>query len=401
MNEALRKLMIRQSELVEKINSLRKIEARSAEQGTELQTAENEYAAVQRDLRAALADDGAPADGGEGAERREIRSRASLGAYLTAYAQGVAAGGAESEWLAAEGCAQQTIPLSMLCQPETRATSPGPTDADIVSTTAAAVHPVFERTVGDYLGIEMPTVGGGQANFPFLSTSVTGGFVAKGSDVLETAAAYTVKTATPKRAGAAFAFSIHDSALYPPLESDLRRDLGSVVADVLDNAMLNGDGQGANANGLLAQLTDPTAPTDVVTFDSAVAMYMSHVDAKYALDESGVRMLVGRATYQKLGGLFRGTDSMMPASSWLRQHTGGLRSSNRIAAASSNVQQAVVVRESPDRRAVCPVWRGLEFIRDPYTNSKKGEVTTTINILLGDVVILRPDAYAQTAFKVA
>ena len=152
---------------------------------------------------------------------------------------------------------------------------------------------------------------------------------------------------------------------------------------------------------LMVCWTDPDAPADVVTFDSAVALYMGYVDAKYALDESEVRMLVGKATYQKLGSLFRGTDSTMPVASWLRQHTGGLRSTNRIAAPASNVQQAVVIRNSPDRRAVCPIWRGLEYIRDQYTGSKKGEVTTTVNILLGDVVILRPDAYEQTAYKVA
>ena len=402
MNEALRRLLIRQSELVEKINGLRKIETRSTEQATALQTAENEYADVQRDLRAALADDGRPADSGETAERREIRSRATLAGFLSAYGQGVAAGGAESEWLSAEGCAQQTIPLSMLVAPETRATvSPGPTDADAVSSTAATIHPVFERTVGPYCGIEMPTVGAGQQNYPFLSTSVTGGYVAKGADVVETAAAYSLKTATPKRAGAAFTYSIHDSALYGPLESDLRRDMGSIVADVIDDALLNGNGTAPNPNGILAQLTDPDAPTDTVTWDSAVALYMGYVDAKYALDESAVKMLVGKATYQKLGSLLRGTDSTMPVASWLRQHTGGLRSTNRIAAPTDNVQPAVVVRNSPDRRAVCPIWRGLEYIRDQYTGSKKGEVTTTVNILLGDVVILRPDAYAQTAYKVA
>ena len=401
MNDKLRRLFIRQSELVERINGLRKIETRSTEQDTELQTAENEYAEVQRDLRAALADDGAPADSGENAERREIRSRATLAGFLAAYGQSVPVTGAEAEWLAAEGCAQQQIPWSMLTAPETRAVSPGPTDADTVANTAATIHPVYERTVGPYLGIEMPTVAAGQQNYPFLSTSLTGGYVAKGADVLETAAGYTVKTATPKRAGAAFHYSIHDAALYAPLETDLRKDLGSVVADVLDDALLNGDGQGANANGMLNQLTDPDAPTDVVTFDSAVSMYMGFVDAKYALDESGVRMLVGKATYQKLGSLFRGTDSMTPVSTWLREHTGGLRSSNRIAAPASMVQQAVVVRNSPDRRAVCPIWHGLEYIRDPYTSAKAGEVHTTVNILLGDVVILRPEAYAQTAFKVA
>ena len=66
-------------------------------------------------------------------ERREIRSRATLAGFLRAYGQGVAADGAESEWLAAEGCAQREIPLSMLVEPEVRATvSPGPTDADTV-----------------------------------------------------------------------------------------------------------------------------------------------------------------------------------------------------------------------------------------------------------------------------
>ena len=83
--------------------------------------------------------------------------------------------------------------------------------------------------------------------------------------------------------------------------------------------------------------------------------------------------------------------------------TGGVRTSRRIGAPASNVQQAIIRRANPagDRVAVMPVWQGLELIRDPYTGAGKGEVVVTAMMLVGDVVVLRSGAFVQDSYRLA
>ena len=82
---------------------------------------------------------------------------------------------------------------------------------------------------------------------------------------------------------------------------------------------------------------------------------------------------------------------------------GGLRASRRIPNASSNVQQAVIVRRNPqgDRVAVAPVWSGLELVRDGVSDAAKGEIVVTGIILVGGVVLLRADVFVEDSFRLA
>ena len=41
------------------------------------------------------------------------------------------------------------------------------------------------------------------------------------------------------------------------------------------------------------------------------------------------------------------------------------------------------------------------LIDDIYTGSASGERYFTMHVLLGDVIVVQPDAYAQVAFKLA
>ena len=70
-------------------------------------------------------------------------------------------------------------------------------------------------------------------------------------------------------------------------------------------------------------------------------------------------------------------------------------------APASNVQQAVVSRTAGGGpNAVAPIWQGLELIRDPYSGAAKGDVSVTA-IMLWNFQVIRTDAYARAAFKVA
>ena len=50
------------------------------------------------------------------------------------------------------------------------------------------------------------------------------------------------------------------------------------------------------------------------------------------------------------------------------------------------------------RTAVCPHW-GEVAIDDIYSGSIKAERYFTMHVLLGDVILVQPDAYAQVRFR--
>ena len=73
-----------------------------------------------------------------------------------------------------------------------------------------------------------------------------------------------------------------------------------------------------------------------------------------------------------------------------------------------NVQAAILYRKGRAmmggsagmRTAVCPHW-GEVSIDDVYSGSASAERYFTMHVLLGDVILVQPDAYAQVAFQVA
>ena len=96
--------------------------------------------------------------------------------------------------------------------------------------------------------------------------------------------------------------------------------------------------------------------------------------------------------------------------------TGGWWTNKRMPAAAGDVQQAILYRMGRSfmggrmggdgmkmqgiRTAVCPHWNEIG-IDDIYTGSVKAERYFTFHVLLGDVILIQPDAYAQVAFRVS
>ena len=286
---------------------------------------------------------------------------------------------------------------------ETRAVTPAPGTVD--ENLAPIVPALFDRSAASWLGVEMPVVPTGDAGYPVLSTSVTGGVVAKSAAAAETAGAFTVTMAQPRRVTGSFRFLREDAARLNGMEAALRANIESVLSDEIDKLVINGSGTGDGAiNGLLAILDNPTAPVaDQETFARYVAAAASHVDGLFAVDLSGIRQLVGVATYAHMASAFRSNNDSMTAEGFLMDRTGGVRTSRRIAAARSNIQQAIVRLSNPagDRVAVSPIWNGIELIRDNITSAGKGEIVVTGLLLMGDVVILRPGVFVQDSYRLA
>jgi len=424
MDEKLRNILVRQSETREALNTLT---AEDNPDETKLTELRGKMADIEKELREALtatpdpsgddtSDDNIKVDAEE-RERRELRDKCGLHDFVGAAIQGkdVASGTPAEEYAAAMGCPGMT-PITLFGgtaeerareyrDRETRAVTPAPADGDVPSTHAPIVPAIFDRSVAGYLGIEMPTVGTGIQSYPVLGTSVTAGMVAEDGDAVNTAGAFSVSDADPRRLSGAFTVRKEDVAKLPNLESSLNQNLGQVMSDVLDIQLVNGDGDAPNLAGLLHLMTDPSAPAaGAETYARYQAALSSHIDGLYAVMPGDVRALVGVETLRHMLGVYRADEDATTAFDLAQSRYGGVRSTRRIAAPASNIQQAIIRRANPagDRVAVAPVWMGMELVRDIYgDNAKKGHITITATALVGGIVLLRPSVFVQDSFRLA
>ena len=345
------KLTIRASEIRQRLNEIAGLEGDALtdeirQEETRLQT---EYRDTETKLRAAIASEPGSVETrdrtetAEERERRELRAKSTLGAYIQAAIKDrTVTSGPEAELSAAFEC-PGLVPLELFAEDratggvEERAVTPAP--ATLNQNLASIVPALFDRSAAAWLGIDMPTVGTGIAAYPILSTSLTGGPKAKSAAADETEGAFTVGSARPRRVTGSFRFTLEDAAVLGGMEEALRANVSMVLSDAADKQAINGSGSGdGTINGLLAQLTDANAPdANAETFARYVAAAASHVDGLYAVDLMGVRQLVGPHTYRHAAGVFRANEDSMTAESWLRERTGGLRTSRRIADPGANI----------------------------------------------------------------
>ena len=421
MTKELIELLTKQSEHRERVNILSGKAEPTETETAELTELRTKLTTIEPEIRTQLAkEEGLPGEPladrtvtQEDRERRELRERCEFNRYIAAaVTKGDASrvDGAEAEYAAAMGCSGH-VPITMLGgtmeerQAEFRAVTPAPADSDVPHTHAPIVPAIFDRSIAAFLGIEMPTVSTGVQSYPVLSTSVTGGMAAEDADADNTAGAYTVTDADPRRLTGAFTVRKEDIAKLPGLEESLRQNLRAVLSDEYDKQSLNGNGTAPNLNGILHQLTNPSAPAaSQETYARYQAALSSHIDGLFAVDPRDVRLLAGVATVRHMLSAYRADEDATTAHQLASVLYGGVRATRRIAGPASNIQQAVIRRANPagDRVAVSPVWMGLELIRDQYgDNAQKGQVTITGTALVGGVVLLRSDAFVQDSFRVS
>lgn len=416
------KLTIELSERRERINVLLDKPELSDEERTERDGLAARLLELEPELRAALASEAAegvgevtgdvlPGMDAETRERLDLRAKATLTGYVTAHLAGRPPGGAEAEYRAAEG-AGEGIPLALFDgdprkAPEARvdAVTPAP---GTVGVNLQPIRPmVFAPSIAGRLGIDMPRVMSGTYAEARISTALTAGAKAAGAEAEATAAAFTVETTTVKRVSARMAIRAEDVASVGAanFEASLRQNLSLALSDELDKQALSGDGTGANISGIFTELSDPANPSDKATFDSVIATYANLVDGLWATTLKDVGCVVGPATYQLAEQTFQTADNYAGETSvaaYLRMNAGGMWTNSRMPAAASNVQQAIAYRmgQGGIRKAVCPHWGNIG-IEDVYTGAAKAERYLSFHVLLGDVILIQPDAYKQVSFKLA
>ena len=418
------KLSVRLSEIRQRLNEVAGLEGDAFTDAIRLESdkLQAEFADKETQYRAAIVGEGEAEKraletepDAELRERRELRGRASLGAYLRAALSGRRVDGPERELQEASKVGEG-IPLELwdTAQPEHRADvatgAPGTVGVNLDRIRPA----VFAQSILPRLGVEMPRVESGTYASATITTSLTAGSKAKGAAAEASAAGFTVTSVTPKRISARMGIRIEDIAAVGQVnfEPILRENLSLVLSDALDSQGLNGAGAGADLVGIFQRLTDPAAPPAAVAdFDAFAAAHAGGIEGLWALTLKDVAIVCGAASYGLASRTFQTAANYkgeLSAAAYAERETGGLWTSKRMPDAAATIQQAILYRKGRSmmggagamRTAVCPQWNEIS-IDDIFSGSASGERFFTMHVLLGDVILTQPAAYAQVAFKVS
>ena len=422
------RLTVRSSEIRAKLNELSGTDDLNDEQRSEIETLSGEYKDVEAKLRAATIAEAEvetraleSEPDAQMTERLELRSKASVTNYLTAALAGRSVSGAEAELQSAAGIGAG-IPIELWDTPdqlEQRADvqtgAPGTVGVNLDRIRPA----VFANSIAPRLGIEMPRVESGSYASATITTSLSAGSFAKDGVATASAAGFTVTSVTPKRISARLGIRIEDVAAVGQanFESILRENLSLVLSDELDDQAINGAGAGADLVGIFERLSDPTAaPATISDFDDFAAAHADGIDGLWANTLMDVGIVVGPDTMSLAARTFQSAASYkgeMSAAAYAMAQTGGLWTNKRMPDAATfetvdDVQQAILYRKGRSmmggagamRTAVCPHWNEIS-IDDIYSGSAAGQRYFTMHVLLGDVILVQPDAYEQIAYKVA
>ena len=268
---------------------------------------------------------------------------------------------------------------------ETRAATAAP--GNVGQNQDTPIPYVFPQSVAGFLGIDMPTVGVGEAVFPVLTKELDVRTPAENADADETTGTFSADVLAPSRIQAAFFYSREDRARFMGMDESLRMNLSAGLADGLDKQIV------AGTNGLLTATNLANHAAGAVTsFDSYLKeLAYGRVDGRYAGTAGDLRVVMGSGTYAHAGASYRNNSVDRTALDRLMEITAGVRVSSHVPAVAANKQNAVI-RRGMARDMVAPIWDGVSLIPDEVTKAKQGQIVITA-VMLHAVKILRADGF--------
>ena len=384
------KLLTAQLEVSEKRTALAAFLDAEAPDVDAIETAKNELMASEKRHQAVMVADGGnktveiTTGAPEVREFRELEKRASVGELFDSVLSHGQPAGAMAELQQHLGLQGNQVPLALISRysnREIRAVTPAP--GQVGQEQQAIIPYVFPQSAASFLGVEMPTVGVGDAVYPVLTSTLAVGTPAENAEQADTTGGFSASVLTPSRIQAAFFYSREDRARFAGMDSALRENLSAGLADGLDDAILTG------TNGLFTGTNlDDNDQTTNDTFDSYLSnLVWNQVDGRYAAMTADLAMVVGAATYKDLGQTYRNTSVDRSALDRIMELVSGVRVSAHVPAPASN-RQDVVIRRGMSTTAVAPIWEGVTIIPDEVTKAANGQIVITA-VMLYAMKVLR------------
>ena len=332
----------------------------------------------------------------ENRERRELRSKVSMGKFIAQRLGGRDAWDGEcAEYAAAfPGVKSNEIPVSYFereVRRELRAVTPGPTltgqTAQAVSTVQPTVEYAFNPMAAASLGVELRQVPPGESHHVVVTTAPPAEPKAKSAALPKTAGALTLTTRKPVRIGGQVEVQVEDEALFESLTENLDRALASSLSDKLDDQILTATGAAPQLDSLINQADDVAVASAVETFPTGVSRYAALIDGVHATEWASVRALIGVDTFALYSSLITtGTDVSL--FDYLKARLGSLMVSKRVPAKASSAQKGIVTLMGKMEPIVVPLWNGMSMrIDDDVTQAAKGVRVVTLFLLAGSPFI--------------
>ena len=147
--------------------------------------------------------------------------------------------------------------------------------------------------------------------------------------------------------------------------------LRAATSNANDGLIIAGNAADPDIDGMIDALgTQPANPAAVVTGLTAHAAFWDGVDGLLSYRGDGSRILTNVATIKKLAELQIGTNGPLLVD---RYGDGVLRASARMPAGTNAFHNYVLFKPQATGYAVNPIWNGIAFIRDVYTNARAGQ----------------------------
>ena len=266
--------------------------------------------------------------------------------------------------------------------------------------TLTYVDRLFADSDGLYIGASYPAVGPGRHSFPIVTSAVASQATAIARGAAQTpAGGISIVNADPESIRAAFTIANVDELVMPGIGNYLMSDIRAHLMSGLDNKVID---------DVVAALT--TADTEYIADTVTITIAKIHqkfgqtVNGVAAKSVNDVRMLVA-ATPPSTG-------TYAVCSALVEANVGNFftlvphdrfRGSPHFADPATNRQFAIAYRTAPPRGTrgiVAPVWRRVNLIRDPFSESAN-DLTSFRGTLYADVVVASTQQHLKHQFDLA
>ena len=408
-------LQLRAIEIRKRLNELGGKDDLNDEETAEVETLSKEYRTVET-RQAALLLGEEPGEGEqvkeEPTETRseadkkllELRSKVSIGNYVSAALEERHVDGAEAEFNAElKMRSAGGFPLELLAPVEVRAT----TDADSQTTQKRWLDRLFAETAAMSLGVTMESVEPGVASYPVTTAGASAAQRGRREAAADAAWTVGVSEIKPTRNAVRAVFSEEDAMRLPGLEEALRRDLGMALTEGVDRAIFVGDGDANENAGDIAGLTTlanviekEITQANKIKGPESLQAFVELVDGIHATGVVDLNCVLAVGAHTLWGTTLANAAAENDTILQFLKENGlscTVRGGIEDATAAGDFGAFVGRGRGLAGAGVAAIWNSGMLIRDPYSGASKGEVALTLSYFWG-FKLPRPSNFARVKF---
>jgi len=336
-----------------------------------------------------------PVDTAEKRSFEKLASGVSVAKVIQAQVAGKSLTGLEAEYAQEaehrSGKKAQGIYVPMAAL-ETRANTTT-SAAELVGTDHRAdqyIGALRNRLLARQLGVRVLSGLQGDVSIPKYGTGMSSGWVTEGSAVGESDMTFDAVTMTPKHVGGRTEMSrqlIMQGS--PDIEQLIRDDLGFLIAQAIDSAILLGDGTGGSPTGILntvgIQTHSAAAPTITDLHTMIELAELANVSPNYFLGGTSVKRVLATTVKET------GVDSYLLENNML----GGLpfRSSNQVVDKTGSPDTGRLIL-GDFSQAMLGIWSEIDLLVNPYSETAYNRGGVVVRAMATcDVAVRHPEAF--------